>query len=209
MPGIRTHGRRSMISGRGVWVSGPPVGERAGEDDPPRGIDLDEPVRLEARATCGQRRQQPAADSERGRGGELHGGQATGQETTRIDRSGSEYRPVRPRAAAYRFLPRTSNRCAVHSEPPRSIVAELPCQPQVQVIVWAWCLYSSITCLNGSLAMTGLTGGRLFKGDLLRVNGRRPWVNGGRTVYPFRPIPARITACRAREGQAVQSGPMW
>src|SRR6185295_16250282 len=53
-------------------------------------------------------------------------------------------------------------RWAVHSEPARSIVAELPCQPHVQVIVWAWCLYSSITCLNGSLAMAGLTGGRLF-----------------------------------------------
>ena len=44
------------------------------------------------------------------------------------------------------------------------MVAELPCQPHVQVIVWAWCLYSSITCLNGSLATAGLTGGRLFKG---------------------------------------------
>src|SRR5512141_604522 len=53
-------------------------------------------------------------------------------------------------------------RWAVHSEPPRSMVAELPCQPHVQVIVWAWCLYSSITCLNGSFAMAGLTGGRLF-----------------------------------------------
>jgi hypothetical protein len=27
-------------------------------------------------------------------------------------------------------------------------------------------LYSSITCLKGSLAMAGLTGGRLFKGNL-------------------------------------------
>ena len=58
-------------------------------------------------------------------------------------------------SAGQRFLPRTSNRWAVHSEPPRSIVAELPCQPQVQVIVCAWCLYSSITCLNGSTVGDG------------------------------------------------------
>ena len=64
-----------------------------------------------------------------------------------------------------RFLPRTSMRWAVHSEPPRSTVAELPCHPQVHVMVCAWCLYSSMTCLNGSFAMAGLTGGRLFNGD--------------------------------------------
>src|SRR5215203_5853905 len=62
----------------------------------------------------------------------------------------------------YRFLPRTSKRWAVHSEPPRSSVAELPCQPQVQVMVCAWCLYSSITCLKGSTVVGDLTGGRLF-----------------------------------------------
>jgi hypothetical protein len=42
----------------------------------------------------------------------------------------------------------------------------------VQVIVWAWCLYSSITCLKGSLA--GFTGGRLFKGNLCALDGPRP-----------------------------------
>ncbi len=87
--------------------------------------------------------------------------QASGHETTRIDDPGREV----GRSRAQRFLPRTSSRCAVHSEPPRSIVAELPCQPQVHVMVCAWCLYSSITCLNGSLATAGLTGGRLFKGN--------------------------------------------
>ena len=47
----------------------------------------------------------------------------------------------RPLPYVYRSTPRTSKRWAVHSEPPRSRVAELPCHPQVQVIVCAWCLY--------------------------------------------------------------------
>ena len=73
-------------------------------------------------------------------------------------------------------------RWAVHSEPPRSIVAELPCQPHVQVIVCAACLYSSITCLKGSFATGGLTGGRLFKGTSCAWTDPGPWVNG---EYPF------------------------
>src|SRR5215203_2076554 len=81
----------------------------------------------------------------------------------------------------YRFLPRTSNRCAVHSEPPRSSVAELPCQPQVQVMVCAWCLYSSITCLKGSTVVGDLTGGRLFtrtpaRYELHAESGRGPLI---------------------------------
>src|SRR6187455_464181 len=72
-------------------------------------------------------------------------------------------------ATRQRFLPRTSMRWAVHSDPERSTVAELPCQPQVHVMVWAWCLYSSMTCLNGStVPLAGLTGGRLFTGTPAR-----------------------------------------
>jgi hypothetical protein len=61
------------------------------------------------------------------------------------------------------------------------MLAELPCQPQVQVIVWAWCLYSSITCLNGTSATAGLTGGRLFKRDLCAWTDGRSVVYGGTT----------------------------
>ena len=49
-------------------------------------------------------------------------------------------------------------------------VAELPCQPQVQVMVWAWCLYSSMTCLNGSIFERGLDGRATVHGD--------SWANG-------------------------------
>ena len=45
------------LGGRGVLVGGLPVGVRPGERDPPGGIDLDEPVRFEARATRRQRRE--------------------------------------------------------------------------------------------------------------------------------------------------------
>src|SRR5688572_30629289 len=80
-------------------------------------------------------------------------------------------------------------RCAVHSEPPRSIVCELPCQPHVQVIVCAWCLYSSITCLNGR-SIGGLTGGRLFKGDLCT------WTDGIRDSTGVPILPVRADPCR-------------
>ena len=51
-----------------------------------------------------------------------------------LDRVGAPVAVVKA-AATQRFLVRNSDRWAVHSEPPRSFAAELPCQPQTQVIV--------------------------------------------------------------------------
>ena len=169
----------------------PGVGERLGRriggrrhgGDPPCGVDRDERVGLVARAAGGERRQEARPDGERGRARQVHAAKASrasrrpGHGTTRSTEAAGSSRGVARRAparrqrfgascagAGQRFLPRTSIRWAVHSDPPRSIAAELPCHPQVQVIVCAWCLYSSITCLNGSFAMAGFSGGRLFNG---------------------------------------------
>src|SRR5262245_30265262 len=50
-------------------------------------------------------------------------------------------------------------------------------------MVWAWCLYSSITCLNGT-STAGLTGGRLFKGHSSTVGSR-----GGAPILPETAVP--------------------
>ena len=48
-------------------------------------------------------------------------------------------------AARYFRLVRNWFRCVVQSEPPVAFVAQLPCQPQTQVIVCSRCLYWSMT----------------------------------------------------------------
>src|SRR4051794_2146599 len=71
------------------------------------------------------------------------------------------------RRGSYRFLVRNSWRCAVHGEAPRSPGAQLPCQPQTQVMVWSRWTYVSMTCFSGTSSTgtaerSGEAGGRPF-----------------------------------------------
>ena len=73
-------------------------------------------------------------------------------------------------AISYRFFVRNSWRCAVQGDAPRSPGAQLPCQPQTQVIVWSRWTYVSMTCLNGTSSVRA--GGRSGELDRSAEPGR-------------------------------------
>ena len=129
-----------QVDGRGRLLRA--IARGSGEGDPTGVIDDQQPVGLVGRSAVVERRQQAAAERERRAQGQVHARQASRRSTsptvdlprTKKDPDRS-IRVVGTVVRAQRFLPRTSMRWAVHSEPARSIVAELPCQPHVQVIV--------------------------------------------------------------------------
>ncbi len=115
MPGITTHGRRSMAVAASLGTGGRGVHG----DDPARGVDLDDGIGLVARAAGSERRQESGAEGERRLDRQVHRGSlagtfpalrtcGAGQGTTRIGRD-----PGRCRCSegvGQRFLPRTSTR---------------------------------------------------------------------------------------------------
>ena len=179
----------------------------------PAGVDHDQAVGLVARAAVGERRQQARAERERRarragpRGGRLAGARdvqttlGTGAESSACGRDAPDGRDQR-------FLPRTSTRWAVHSEPPRSIVAELPCQPHVQVIVWSPVLVlvdDVLERLVGGVA--GLSGRATIHGDSCTGRATRSARWGG-SIVPDWPIPLgrRDVHAGARSAAPGQSG---
>src|SRR6476620_10434498 len=99
-------------------------------------------------------------------------------------RFGSGLSRLPPRRDQRGFV-RNAARWAVHSEVRPSGDELLPCQPHTHVIVWAWCLYSAMTCLRGSL--TGVAagrGGRMVPLDTMGVTSQG-WRSGdaGRSAW--------------------------
>ena len=134
-----------------------------------------------------------------------------GDRLARTGRPGSVDRGPRRERASSASCREPRSRWAVHSEPPRSIVAELPCQPQVQVIVWAWCLYSSMTCLNGSIVVAGLTGGTTVHGDSCGEWASPDTGVRGGALHPtrFGPIPlaGQRPACASVRPEVIAQPP--
>src|SRR5690242_11226810 len=87
------------------------------------------------------------------------------------------------RAEGQRGFVRFAARWAVHSDVRPSVDELLPCQPQTQVIVCAWCLYSAITCLSGSGPACGDgRAGRIVPLDM----GDASWMDRPTLVGPRR-----------------------
>src|SRR5258705_5180576 len=87
----------------------------------------------------------------------------------------------------YFRLVRNWFRGIVQWELPVAFVAQLPCQPQTQVIVWSRCLYWSMTCRSGSGSPVREAGrdresGRPFTGTPGHL-GPRQGTRGGATNW--------------------------